>query len=113
MKQKQWKGSRRKKEEEEKNIQGGRKKKRRKKKTENGERRIKMNEFILGLTSTQTTYGLLLVFGMGKEDTEDPGLKHYTQTTYGLLLVAGMGREDVDDPGLKQSCCSMVCMDDH
>ena len=80
--------------------------------TENGER-IKMDEFMLGLTSTQTTYGLLLVLGMGKEDTKDLGHKHYTQTTYSLLLMSGMGKEDIDDPGLKQSCCSNICMDDH
>ena len=67
---------------------------------------------MLGLTSTQTTYGLLLVLGMGK-DTKDLGRKHYTQTTYSLLLMSGMGKEDIDDPGLKQSCCSNICMDDH
>ena len=72
-----------------------------------------MNEFMLELTSTQTTYGLLLVLGMGKEDTKDLGRKHYTQTTYSLLLMSGMGNEDIDDPGLKQSCCSNICMDDH
>ena len=72
-----------------------------------------MNEFMLGLTSTQTTYGLLLVLGMEKEDTEDTGCKHYTQTTYGLLLTSGIGNEDTDDPGLKQSCCSNICMVDH